>query len=539
MESWKNRQDIKKKLDGELSRMVAGEERLKEIFSCAGMDVFEETEPEGRGDETMRKGTKKNKSLKSVVKVAAIAAALAVVSVGSVFGYEYFQRMYQHVQFEKYEGHLNQAESDAPVYNVEDSKKSENAVTNADNLVVEWGKYATNGHELYVSATIKSKDGSPILEENENHVPITTNAKISTILVTMDGETKKFLAVHRYGEDDTTLVVGAAKDNSGNETNQTMSGVGCMAVPVSVADDLSAITFEIRYSNYDVDLEGKEIEFALENSTISYQNFEDIGVQTTMADLLKGKTPGEDKIYFSEEYPECYIEDFGFTKEEGFYDATDYFFMTIACDEASKEDMKKLVLQNVITGLWAQYETAELEDGRIQVKYAATKDTAYNDITHGACEPIDTTWEHLERLVLKKQVGAEQTMLAEGTWSTAFLLEAEVVKIDESCEVLVPAVDSKTNPFTITHVKLDALELIVTGMIEEDFDFMQFEFGTPYTPVCTLKDGTTITLKFGGGGGNSITGWAEYRYTFPSVVAPENVEKIEWHGVTIWEAPLP
>lgn len=539
MENWKNRQDIKKRLDVELSGMVAGEGKLKEILSCAGMDTFEEIQSAGRGDETMRRGTKKNKSLKSIVKVAAIAAALAVVSVGSVFGYEYFQRLYQHVQFEKYEGHLNQVESDAPVYNVEDSKKSENVVTNADNLVVEWGKYATNGHELYVSATIKSKDGSPILTENENHVPITTGAKISTISVTMDGEMKKFLAERRYGEDDTTLVVGAVKDNSGNETNQTKSGMACMAVPVSVADDLSGITFEIQYSNYDVDLEGKEIEFALENPIIKYQDFEDIGVQMTVADLLKGKTPGKDKIYFSEKYPECYIEDFGFSKEEGFCDASEYFFMTIACDEASKEDMKKLVLQNVITGLWAQYETAELEDGRIQVKYAATIDAAYDDITHGACEPINTTWEHLERLVLKKQVGVEQTMLAEGTWSTAFLLEAEVVKIDEFCEVLVPAVDNKTSPFTINHIKLDALELIITGMTKEDHDFMQFGFGAPYNPVCTLKDGTTITLKSGGGGGNSNTGWAQYQYTFPSVVAPENIEKIEWHGVTIWEASLP
>ncbi|MGN0161679.1 MAG: hypothetical protein ACI4AQ_09860, partial [Lachnospiraceae bacterium] len=310
---------------------------------------------------------------------------------------------------------------------------------------------------------------------------------------------------------------------------------------VSVADDLSGITFEIQYSNYDVDLEGKEIEFALENPMIKYQDFEDIGVQMTVADLLTGKTPGEDKIYFSEKYPKCYIEDFGFTKEEGFYDASDYFFMTIACDEASKEDMKKLVLQNVITGLWSQYETAELEDGRIQVKYAATLDAAYDDITHGACEPIDTTWEHLEKLKLKikKQEAAEQTMLAEGTWSTAFLLEAEVVKIDEFYEVSVPAVDNKTSPFTINHIKLDALELILTGMTKEDHDFMQFGFGTPYNPVCTLKDGTTITLKFGGGGGNSNTGWAQYRYTFPSVVAPENIEKIEWHGITIWETSMP
>ena len=429
------------------------------------MVVFEETE-------SVRRGTKNNKELKSVVKVAVIAAALAVVSVGSVFGYDYFKRLYQHVQFEKYESHLNQAESDAPVYNVEDSKKSENVVTNADNFVVEWGKYATNGHELYVSATIKSKDGSPILTENENHVPITTGAKISTISVTMDGETKKFLAERRYGEDDTSMVVS------------------CMAVPVSVADDLSGITFEIQYSNYDVNLEGKKIEFALENPIIKYQDFEDISEQMTVADLLKGKTAGEDKIYFSEKYPKCYIEDFGFTKEEDFYDDSDYFFMTMVCDEASKEDMKKLVLQNVITGLWAQYETAE------------------------------------------------QTMLAEGTWSTAFLLEAEVVKIDESCDVLVPAVDHKTSPFTINHIKFDALELIITGMTKEDHDFMQFGFGAPNTPVCTLKDGTAITLKFGGGGGNSNTGCAKYRYTFPSVVAPENIEKIEWHGVAIWETAL-
>lgn len=137
MESWKEQKDIKKKLDGELSGMIAEEGKLREILNSAGMDIFEEMGGVKMGKITIQKGNRKSRSMKTIVKVAFIAAALTVVSVGSVFGYEYVQRMYQQVKVEKYQDHLNQAESNAPVYNVEDSKKSENIETNVDALVVE------------------------------------------------------------------------------------------------------------------------------------------------------------------------------------------------------------------------------------------------------------------------------------------------------------------------------------------------------------------------------------------------------------------
>lgn len=526
---------IRERLEYELSDIVSDESRLREIINIAKMEQFEETGVQVKGGTGMKKNENGRRGLRAVWKIALIAAALTVVSMGAVLGQEYFSRLYKDVRFEKYQDHLNQAESNAPVYPIDDSKTAEDSKTDAENLVVEWGKYAATSHEAYISVTIKSKDGSPILEESENSVPINTSAEFNALYVTMDGETKKFLPVHRYGEDDSTLTIGEyRKENGEEQIGMKWSGVDCKQFPVNMAEDLSSVTFEIQYSNYDVDLEGKEIEFKLENFHVNYCNFEEIGVQMTMADLLEGKKSGEDKIYFSDKYPECYIDSFGFSSEEEFYDGKSFFYMTVVCDEASKEDMKALAFQSMITGLDAQYETEELEDGKIFIKYAVSRDFAYNEITNGGKSPIDTTEEHLADLILKKRMETEQKIV-EGTWSTAFVLKTEPVKIDEKCEVEVSAVNDKTTFVTINHIKVDGMQLVLTGATPDDFDYMKFETET-YTPVCTMKDGTVSTLKFNGGSGNDTTHWAQYYYAFPSVVAAEDIAKIEWHDATIWEA---
>ncbi|MCM1467955.1 MAG: hypothetical protein NC086_07385 [Alistipes sp.] len=474
-----NNWNVRKRLEYELSDIVSDEGKLKEIISLAKRE---------------QKNKKEGKSIRTVWKVAIIAAALTLVSVGAVLGQEYLSRLYKTVWSRKYQDHLNQAESNAPVYDIETSKTEEAFEANEGNLTVEWGKYAATSHEAYISVTIKSKDGSPILEESENSVPINISAKFDAVYVTMDGETKKYLSNYWYGADDSTLTHGQYNEKS---------GVDCMPFPVGISEDLSSVTFELQYSNYDVELEGKEIEFAVENFRINYCNFEEIGAKITVADLLEGKVSGEDKIYFSDKYPDCYIDSFGFDSEEEFLGGKDFFYMTVVCDEASKEDMLRLAFQNTVTGLDGGYTKEELDDGRVLVKYVASRDGAYDEITHGAINPIDTTEEHLTYLILKMRTEIEEKRI-EGTWSKAFVLKTEPVKIDEICEVEVPAVNNVTGSFVVNHVKVDGMELSLTGTTAEDHDFIKFDVER-HTPVCTMKDGTSLILQFNGGGGNDIT----------------------------------
>lgn len=566
MENWKNQQDIKQKLDRELAGIVSGEEKIKEIINLANMEELVETGDAMNGGIIMMKDKKSNRSVKTIFKVAMIAAAISVVSVGTVFGYEYFSRMYESVTSDKYKDHLNEAEVDAPVYEINNTKDKENMVVEAadSNIEVEWGKYTLNEHEVILNVTIKSADGSPIIEENVNKVPITLGADIETIYVTLDGETKKYLANKKYGEDDSTLVVVGA-----GETKKI--GAGCMALPVTVSEDLSEMTFEIHYENYDVNLIGKELSVAMKNVSIVYNKFEEIGCDMTVGTLLEqgvmardsdfvecegemeiikdseGQSydymalhgwhllQGDNRIYFSQKYPECYIDNFGFMPENA-DGGNDIFFMTLVCDEKSKEGLVNIAFQSAITGFPVNYKMTELEDGRIQLQYNVTTDDAYNELTDGGRNSMDTEWNHLENLVLKKHVSRIMEYVAEGRWETSFTLEGEVNMLETDMNIEVPSYDNQTGSVTVTHMGLDGINLSIEAVTSETFDFMKFGNGKPNTPICIMKDGTSITLDTNGMGGNDNTHIAYFEYLFPTVVNPANVVSIEWHGVTIWSA---
>ncbi len=512
MEDWKNPQDIKGLLDEELRGIKANEGNLAKIMQRVENEQFDE------GDNMDNNGKKRAKSLKTVVKVSLIAAAIAVMSVCTVLGI--IKSKYEQESIGKYIDHFDGAENDAPVYEIKDN----NAV--ADNIVVEWGKYTTTSHELYLQLTVKSKDGSPIMTEKDNSVPFRTGTALETVYVTVDGDRKRFMRVHKVGEDDSTLLHTGKFDGG-----EGIIGVGCNWYVASAADDLSSITFEIQYQNYDVDLHGKEIEFELEDINLTYLNFEEVCGQTTLAQLLEGATAGVDKIYFSDKYPGSYIDNFGFVNNG----SINNFVMTIVCDEASKNELKELTFQSTITGLNVLYDSKELEDGRIELTYSANFDRGHYETVDGRHLATDTEWKHLESIILKKGVDNDIVALLDGSVGTTFTIEEEVREVDADCEVVVPAVDNQTSPVTITNLKFDGINMTIKGKIESDFDFMKFGLGVSDHPICIMKDGTQIIMKSNGGGGNTSTGFFEYYFKFPDVVNIDNITKIEWHGVTIWQ----
>lgn len=115
-------------------------------------------------------------------------------------------------------------------------------------------------------------------------------------------------------------------------------------------------------------------------------------------------------------------------------------------------------------------------------------------------------------------------------------MDYKVNMLEADLNVEVPSYDNQTGSVTITHIEVDGINLYVEGMTSDTFDFMKFGYGKPNTPICVMKDGTNITMKTNGMGGNDLTHYANFDYVFPTIVNLKNLEKIEWHGVTIWSA---
>lgn len=127
------------------------------------------------------------------------------------------------------------------------------------------------------------------------------------------------------------------------------------------ADNYSYADFELSIRDGSLPLQGQEIEIRLENIARTYHTFEDLKTDGTLEDILAGTPEGEDlHIVFSEEYPDCYIDSYGFV-DDSIYENPEnllhiypqgkkMFTMTVVCDEVSKDTLRNMTFQNVNTG---------------------------------------------------------------------------------------------------------------------------------------------------------------------------------------------
>lgn len=512
--------DIKYVLDEELAHIVSDDSKFSDIIKRAGCD----TEKVSYG---------KRKAGKKILKTALIAASIIILSVGSVFGYEHFSRNYKSPQV--FDDHMGQADTDAPVYDMAEGTE----VNKASDIVAEWNKYTLNEHTVIFNLTLKSSDGSPIMEETENKVPMAACTTFEKIYITIDGNT--------YTKDSAVII-----SQYGN------SGASCRVFCLNLADDLSSASFEIEFTDYDLELSGKNITVRLENLYCDYYIFEDIGVQKTLGELITDGVealpqdfvesedgqyynlkPGKNKIYFTEQFPECYIDNYGFIGRRR--DGTKAFFMTVVCDAASRDAIKNLSFQSTITG-YDQYSfVGELEDGRLLFYYTVNSDQAYWDMHDGGMKPFDTEMSHINNLLLKISSGRSFEPAEEGIWETTLILEDSVQPVEADIEVVVPAYSNTANSFTATDIYIDALKVAINGKANENFDFKNFGmWGEERVPAAVMKDGSRVLADSkgteGGIASSDITGEVSVVFYFHSVINPYDIQSIEWHGVTIWRA---
>ena len=597
---------VKYKVDEELSFLSADDNMWTKILEKSDEALGERADNLISREYFAKRGRLGSKrSIKTVVKVSIIAATLMVLSVASVLGVEYFQRKYKTIIPRSISGHFN-SDSDA-VSDMKDvitsqksgmTDKTAGVKDMSDRYNLTWEEYTSTEHAIRAKIILQSKDGSPVLTENENKTPVFTSIGFDKTEV--KGE-NSILNVEDVGNIDVGVIIG---------NDRVVTGKGISVRLTDISDDLSRLELELLYQNYDTNLDNENITITLGNLISDYYEFEDMGVKDSIGKLIssgkaetefldggidhhamyKGYLPkGDNRIAFSDKYPDCYIDNFGFVQNNLQDRNNTQFVISFVCDEASKDDFKQLAMQSDITGYDVCTKIYEHEDGRIELLYDVNYDTSYanehyrtqkDKITNNNI--IDTTMEHLEHLYLKKNVNYAGVPYA-GYQSYYNLTPTErsyIIRTHESCvksetipceynitftnkvsskafsqdvDVVVPTDtegrELKLFSITIADMQIQlrsSAELKESDKTKKDYSGLYDEYDIYDGPTLYMSDGSIVkterensisTERMNAGmiDCNNYTVESYLSYDISGAVNTENIVKIEWNGVTIWE----
>jgi hypothetical protein len=211
--------------------------------------------------------------------------------------------------------------------------------------------------------------------------------------------------------------------------------------------------------------------------------------------------------------------------------------MTIVpANEADAEEICKLCFQNTTSGNTA-FEVERLDDGRIQMMYAASYDRTYDDVEGSK----DTDLTYLASQVIKKHV-ASSYEIALSSSAAEVSFECPVTErngaIEFASDIIVNDTFYTDVTINIKNVKISTTELSMDGSITTtNVDDSRFAAGGTYSPLFTMKNGTTF---YAGdkvsAGWSSITHEWDSEWILPTYINPEDVASITWHGSVIYQA---
>lgn len=608
---------VKYKVDEELSSLSADDDMWAKILEKSDEVLDERADNLISREYFAKRGRLGSKrSIKTIVKVSIIAATLMVLSVASVMGVEYFQRKYKTIIPRSISGHFN-SDSDA-VSDMKDvitsqksgiSDKTAGVKDMSDRYNLTWEEYTSTEHAIRAKIILQSKDGSPVLTENENKTPVFTSIGFDKTEVKGENSilNAKEVGDIRVGDKNIDEIITG--EHHFRENGRNITGRGIRVIVTDISDDLSRLELELLYENYDTNLDNENITITLGNLISDYYEFEDMGVKDSIGKLIssgkaetefldggiedgmyKGYLPkGDNRIVFSDKYPDCYIDNFGFVQSD-LHNNTQ-FAISFVCDEASKNDFKQLAMQSDITGYDVCTKIYEHEDGRIELLYDVNCDESYvNDYYRTKKDKdtdnniYDTTMEHLEHLYLKKNVNyaglpylgyQKYPNLSSTEHSNLIRTHESCVKSETiSCEysitfnnkvsskafsqdvnVYVPT-DTEGREVKLYNITIADMQIELCSISElkesdmsgtdnsEIFDKYYIYDG----PVLYMSDGTIVksdhenimsTANVSMSGirryDNEPFLYSNWSYDISGAVNTENIVKIEWNGVTIWE----
>lgn len=608
---------VKYKVDEELSSLSADDDMWAKILEKSDEVLDERADNLISREYFAKRGRLGSKrSIKTIVKVSIIAATLMVLSVASVMGVEYFQRKYKTIIPRSISGHFK-SDSDA-VSNMKDvitseksgiSDKTAGVKDMSDRYNLTWEEYTSTEHAIRAKIILQSKDGSPVLTENENKTPVFTSIGFDKTVVKGENSILNVKEVGniRIGDKYTEEII--AGEYHFRENGRNITGRGIRVKLTDISDDLSRLELELLYENYDTNLDNENITITLGNLISDYYEFEDMGVKDSIGKVIssgkaetefldggiedgmyKGYLPkGDNRIVFSDKYPDCYIDNFGFVQSD-LHNNTQ-FAISFVCDEASKNDFKQLAMQSDITGYDVCTKIYEHEDGRIELLYDVNYDESYvNDYYRTKKDKdtdnniYDTTMEHLEHLYLKKNVnyaglpysGYQKDPNLSSTehsnlirthescvkseiipceYSITFTNKVSSKAFSQDVNVYVPT-DTEGREVKLYNITIDDMqvelcstaELNESDMTRTDNAKIFDEYYIYDGPVFYMSDGSVVEtdheniMSTAHVSMSSIRRYdnepflySKWSYDISGVVNTDNIVKIEWNGVTIWE----
>jgi len=406
---------------------------------------------------------------------------------------------------------------------------------------------------------VKTTDGSVLFDETENKVAVLARSGFDNISVAIDGE--PYVA---YFTD------GKMTQNISNALRAQATAKNCDIRMVGDGSDPSCMQYELVYSNNEINLSDKKLSFQVSGFGADFEVFSDIGFTTdNVAALLESGTPadesafvvednakeyegvgyellpGNNKIYFSDKYSGCYIDNFGYHVMKG-YNKTQTFYMTVVCDsDEAREALSKMTFQNIITGSTVRYEKKVLSDGRIQLTYNVNIDRKYSRTNDGVY--LDTTDDYIQNLRLKKleNPGDERVITSDAELSFDVDLaqkdQTAMNEINIQPELVVTSENNQT-AFKVHTLKLNSMELTMDGNVQQipadGSDSMKmFGLNVQFSPQIIMKNGNVVSAGNKGGGGGSVnTGKYSFSWGLPSLVNPEEISQIIWHGTVLYQA---
>lgn len=608
---------VKYKVDEELSSLSADDDMWAKILEKSDEVLDERADNLISREYFAKRGRLGSKrSIKTIVKVSIIAATLMVLSVASVMGVEYIQRKYKTIIPRSISGHFN-SDSDA-VSDMKDvitsqksgiSDKTAGVKDMSDRYNLTWEEYTSTEHAIRAKIILQSKDGSPVLTENENKTPVFTSIGFDKTEVKGENSILNVKEVGniRIGDKYTEEII--AGEYHFRENGRNITGRGIRVKLTDISDDLSRLELELLYENYDTNLDNENITITLGNLISDYYEFEDMGVKDSIGKVIssgkaetefldggiedgmyKGYLPkGDNRIVFSDKYPDCYIDNFGFVQSD-LHNNTQ-FAISFVCDEASKNDFKQLAMQSDITGYDVCTKIYEHEDGRIELLYDVNYDESYVNEYYRTKKDkdtdnniYDTTMEHLEHLYLKKNVnyaglpysGYQKDPNLSSTehsnlirthescvkseiipceYSITFTNKVSSKAFSQDVNVYVPT-DTEGREVKLYNITIDDMqvelcstaELNESDMTRTDNAKIFDEYYIYDGPVFYMSDGSVVEtdheniMSTAHVSMSSIRRYdnepflySKWSYDISGVVNTDNIVKIEWNGVTIWE----
>ena len=414
------------------------------------------------------------------------------------------------------------------------------AVKSDKNITVTMDSYVVDGNKADVIFTVKTNDGSSLNETTEDKVAVIARDKFNKITVTVDGKTI----------------------NTGNSIRADEDY--CMQQRVDDASDASKATIKLTLSvPSKTTLDGSNISFKLGDYTSYYEVMESIGFKyDSVADMFKGVTlagedeftgdnsmygyadsdvvlaPGKMHIEFSDKYAGSYIDNAGYTVKDSTSKSKSFVMTIVPSDETAAAELTRVNVQSTTTGRPTAIRVKKLGDGRIQVTYAADFDRAYSKTEKDI--HIDTNETHLASLVMKRVLESNKAeVLSSNECDVAFdcSVSSTDTAIAYNSDITVNDSYYKGTAMNIKTVKISTTELAFTGSITLGGDDARFSGSGSYSPVITMKNGTSFNAgNKMGGGFNRNTGEWDATWILPTYIDTSDVVSVTWHGVTIYQA---